>query len=1631
MSPTLRPSYKQQQIMEESFPPAYKPEPSLRQQRRGEIYYKERPQFHKESYNKDKLPNYHQKENPVFADLLSRLKMGEYRQTKLTLQDVLNIGQLTMNDIELRTVEDIPWYFLQNVMSLNVNARNTTLKKSAQSAKTRDSLSRFQCYDDDEETDLSDSIHPLDVLCVLLNCSDHFLQQEIITKMSMCQFAVPLLLPAGDGSNCTFMLWAMRDIVKKWTPRACEDSKSFMEDSLVNIPMPVFSFVRLGTCTSSKSKILNHVLSPDHTNYNIFVNQDMDCGNYPRNVSVGLVEISWFFPGSTGNSETFPEPFAVTNLRGDLEPNFTQFTFLAAISTAVFIFIESFTEKDYKLFTKLRDVNTNYYFIISPNNDKQKKQITGDNLKKLSTTLKVFIIRQSDRNIIKSVRDVQEIISGCTQNKGSWRSLEGMAVVANKYGIKVDEYKEECQNAKNHAFSITKEIKDVAQYKKETMRLQGDLWKEISKEQKEMCRMRNQRHSNSMIYRDKLVKKCSDLTRAQYEQPMPDGIKKFLTVITHLTHLEKCYFIKWMKFNLDSIARKTFLMHKDESNMMHKDKWTKQTKPKQPTLNISENSLGIEHFLREMGQFYEAESTMIKQEQISPNQRQFSHLPEIAADLLLEGFPLELIDGDASNIPLQWITDVLTELDSKTGGRCRMRVITVLGVQSTGKSTLLNTMFGLHFPVASGRCTRGAFMTLIKVKEDVLEDVGCDFILVIDTEGLKAPELASMENSYEHDNELATLVVGLSDITIINMAMENSAEMKDTLQIVVHAFLRMSEVGKKTNCHLVHQNVSDVSAHVKNKAGRSNLLKELNEMTKIAAKMERRNKSMAFSDIIDYNPEKHSWYIPGLWNGVPPMAPVNSGYSESIFKLKHYLFEILSKRHSPIPQNINSFITWMKSLWNAVKYESFIFSFQNILMAAAYDQLSLKYSDLEWSFRKEVHVHLVKYENIIKNQLPEKIQNVASSILENDLKNLLDKEESNMIQQLAQFFKGGSVNVNLVERYKEDFFTYVKSLRRDLEVMASSKCWEAVRIQNGKNEIQNIQDKCQQFIEEEVRKHLENGKTIQNVPSEEELKVEFDKIWINILQKLNVARLQKHRIDNEMLEQLKREMKDRPSMVNEKLKNIKSLKEYEVKSFKITNSHMDGSILKKIFNLILKDNYKKLDYIAHSLIDDCLHYVKGKINTKEDYNELYCQELLTMINRKLDETEVTNLHPTSLFEVDLKLHILAKAAPLFQNMHDEFGINNDPKLLLNQFKPQYFVIFKSRIQRNNSKHRSRSHAKHFCEQCLKPSIIDHIYKNLGKEIVDEILKSADSLRFRTRKHFHFTLLKELLEMNEFEKYLQYITQYENYVKSWISEYIVNKYKHSAGLDNLLSGILSSLSGKIKTVLQDKMVQNSQNVPELLQSFSVELRKHLVLSKNALKVTSFQNTSSTQQFSSDIKNLIDTIEEEIKSSMKSMGVETILSNLILKPQDELFHKLIGCGKRCPFCEVPCDANGTKHYHHSATVHRPRGLSQYMWLESNVLYNSVCSTDVLSNDSFINSDTDGKWHPYKDYRTIYPNWIIQPDRDMSSSNYWKFVFKQFNEQFAEHYNAEPAEIPPEWKIINQKQALCSLQEMYNLK
>ena len=221
------------------------------------------------------------------------------------------------------------------------------------------------------------------------------------------------------------------------------------------------------------------------------------------------------------------------------------------------------------------------------------------------------------------------------------------------------------------------------------------------------------------------------------------------------------YFLKWMNMFLNDISRANLPSLRRQYHML----WTQLqcAKKNQEKSNIqhlksqvddAENQLarapfGLENCFIELGQIYEA---MKGSGKIGRDTKVFvEHLPEIAAKLLMKGSPLELVDRDLLSVPIAWVSAVLSKLGDIIGKK-RLFVLSVLGVQSSGKSTLLNTMFGLQFAASAGRCTRGAQMQLIPV--DGHAELPFDYIVILDTEGLRAPELGQFK--YEHDNELAT-----------------------------------------------------------------------------------------------------------------------------------------------------------------------------------------------------------------------------------------------------------------------------------------------------------------------------------------------------------------------------------------------------------------------------------------------------------------------------------------------------------------------------------------------------------------------------------------------------------------------------------------------------------------------------------------------------------------------------------------------------------------------------------------------------------------------------------------------------------------------------------------------------------
>src|SRR4029434_10915743 len=254
-----------------------------------------------------------------------------------------------------------------------------------------------------DANDVSD-VNPLDLITALFHCSDPFLQQEMVSKMSMCQFAVPLLLPNCDTQQSTLMLWAMRDLVKKFRPHSLAGDRTFVEGRIVEMDVPMVSFVRLGESSLSKSQTLNKLLSNPHQHNDIFVHCDMECGDVPRRISDGLVEVSWYLPCGNTNIDMFTQPVAIANLRGDGTLFKTQMSFLCQTSAAVFIFSDDL-EGDLSTLNN-RESRAELFLVTNSRSETFNMETLRDTCRKHKVKETNVIIRkkQKDAEFVRALR---------------------------------------------------------------------------------------------------------------------------------------------------------------------------------------------------------------------------------------------------------------------------------------------------------------------------------------------------------------------------------------------------------------------------------------------------------------------------------------------------------------------------------------------------------------------------------------------------------------------------------------------------------------------------------------------------------------------------------------------------------------------------------------------------------------------------------------------------------------------------------------------------------------------------------------------------------------------------------------------------------------------------------------------------------------------------------------------------------------------------------------------------------------------------------------------------------------------------------------------------------------------------
>ncbi|XP_056256448.1 interferon-induced very large GTPase 1-like isoform X1 [Seriola aureovittata] len=1589
--------------------------------------------------------------------LLHRLHLQD--KQKLSPADFLKIVPPVKQDHET-SEEDLAHTFLQRLMMLDYRARYIPVRQDSAEVSHSNPVAESETVEIDDsdfdalfsinvDCDQSDQthVHPMDVQMAVFHCSDSFLKQNMMTKLSQCQYALPLLVPDPVTLDVECPLWTFRQIRKTWKITQVKGDSNIVtmkSSPICKAETPMVSFFHLGSLSVSKSQLMNTLINERH---NTFFHRNCPGSTRSRLLMDGVAEIAWYCPAGKPN-DAFTDCTAFCNLHGDALSNEKQRTILTEKSSVNVVLLPTL-EKGDKSWSVISDLlkSPKPLICLITDNDCGAVQIKKGKYK-------MGLKDRSQSDVSKELkRIIRKILSG---SQTSFQ-LETMAEVS---GIRVDEEGTVCQKGKSAAMKTVNLLQgmEVSEIKDKFLPCHGRLWHEWCRIKKELYHLKGNVEKDKSEKEQELMK----IRKEQCDASCSELVKLFIESLSSLPSTDKEYFLKWTQILIDALSTdnltsilqsydkkwsEVLALRKkhDKSDLLKR----KQTVLEQISTKLQSATFGLEHIFREMGQIYEAHESL--QKQTKRSRTDWSKYPDLAAELMISGHPMELMDGDAGHVPLTWISTLLKEVIKRLGDQ-RVFVLSVLGVQSSGKSTMLNAMFGVQFAVSAGRCTKGAFMQLIKVSEEMKRDFKFDYVLVVDTEGLRALELAG-NAALNHDNEMATFVVGLGNMTLINIFGENPAEMQDVLQTVVQAFMRMKKVKLSPSCVFVHQNVTDIAAAQKNMEGKRRLQEKLDQMTQLAAKEEVCD-AECFSDIIAFDVQKDVKYFAQLWEGSPPMAPPNPGYSESIQELKNF---ILSKASQSAGITLSQFKSKIHDLWNALLNENFVFSFKNTLEIKVYRNLEVQYRNWTWALRSNMLT--------IENQLHTRI---ANGDLEKVELSYLSKEMSQTYgeiqKEMSKHFDDDRDKEMLVQ-WRGTFESKIKQFHEELVRGVKRKLDEVIQ---QKKACKKLDDQKTEFENKLLQKSKELAHQLKDkTQDEEELKQQFDSVWRDWVRELTA--------DTKPIEDINLE-EDQSTILHElgfewalidesknsgRYKNISEAGDYShyvtlTKYQELCDERQqpqerekdkrEKGKLRQFVDLVSETGTKVLSYIKgtlqhedqqliRSLIDDVekqsLDIIKNKPVATTGYSPTYLQEVAKNVKEKVKEFESERKFALKKkFTVELLLYVFDRAGTWLSESHEKFKKKNDAHSHLESKRHQYNKIFRSFCKGNSS-------AVVLCELIcgkLKVSTVEAVCNKTAIDLAGEMRCSFPAFnenRLNLEKH----VLKSLAEKEDFSGFITYIRQARKHVESFIKEevekYIFTSHKDKARdiLKKNVEDIKQHVSQALFTATEKVKTQRG-DTDMWLEEFTSSLRDDLTF--DAVCPENFRDINSFEFLKEEIEKGLEPIMKEMNNlSLNKMN------EFRQKPDQILIDQLCKCcWVTCPFCAAVCTNTMEDHSpeKHSVPFHRPSGINGWHYRGTVELEVDFCTTNVASDGKFYPDSHSDKLIPFKQYRTAGPrfaDWRITPDE--SKLTYWKWFVCRFQKQLEDHYELkfqDRGEIPSEWRKYSKEEAIKSLDEMYKL-
>ena len=1372
----------------------------------------------------------------------------------------------------------------------------------------------------------------LDCLTCLLGSVDTIVARDLLLVMSQFPMAFPLIMRniKGEGKY-TLMTPLLRGIAVKWET----GNGKIIEHSLFNDPFKLLVAVRLGQNNIGKSAILNQILAKEHT----FSTRGEPGSRYGKPAMVdGSVEFIWLTQETC--KDTLWKPFIcqhytcdektivlLANLHGDANENKDIIASLSQCFQCKYLaFIMPDCGKDQWTSFQSTIPSRDHVSYIRVDPADYDVTVSSDILTSLIT----------DDATMQNVRScVDEALKGCSvvQHVRSGTNKQGLRVfladgIESELSQNIIDFVSQntCQSTKGYLRL------QVPEYGKENVRL-------------------------SMTVHDVVTQ---FITILQSPEPvMQRAVIHLENEISRLCSAET----QQVRLDLSKLkaALRTAMV---DVNKNPKDIECIRQKVAHTLKVIDSMNLGVEHFFREVGYLYQ-----LQLQHKNPTKNNVLMLPKLVADLFLNGHPIELLDGDSGQIQMLWLNAIFSSIYQRHP-KLRVYVISIIGLQSSGKSTLLNALFACRFAVSIGRCSRGLFMRLLFLDKEVAEKCKVDAVLLIDSEGLGSPEKMSDVEAEKKDRLMATFAMGISNLVIINVLGENMRELTEILQIAVVTMTRLEKADIAPDILMVQHFITDKDSDKLSKS-EDQFCQAIHNAIDLAETKEVQvgvKNAKCLSELYarirngtllqQFHPYK---------DGATANAPASEGYHNDVVSLYERILECC--KTSRTAMEFKKWKTLLESYWDCVKQEDFALRFKNVKEIHDFIDRGQRIAEVKQAVDAAFSAHARKHKARIALELS-------------------DEKSS---QNREDFLKG------LENR--------IKCLPHGCSVAATAKCpvckeacerqkslYEYVQDQPYEIETQTTIDNFIEAVRQSTMRKL--SQSYDAAVMQQGCCVEFDNIITDHL-KRHLSQSVAGRFPDSMRKRIIKEIfddlsntardKDHDVTVRDKIREA-LLYEYralpdiidrfnaEIKSFEnIFAEHQ--SVVQVVYQGVKNfgggnQRTNEIGYLM-STIDSVLRRMLE--DRKADcYEDGMVGELNQKLTDELDKTVQHKLKLTSKQKLDVHVWTMQQFCKRMEVMQAEWDRKNKPSSILNDNKDRYIQIINTRLQ-------------HGFTCAAEGQIIgQHLLKVIRQKAIDaenvEKVRAVEGLVWTTNSEKvrlkYFKCLAEQVAKGQKDEAVKHFQSPTEQIEAWYKKTVDDHRSASFGktFDSTVETEFTSVLRKVENAV------DSAELVSITQEYSAGLE-----SLYYQPSSTFSDSDNPDDFDVMKKEIVDTMKKN-KQDFRHSG------ELFSHPSaDAGVMARLGCTARCFWCSALCwgqrgheaDQGETRKHHSS---HQPSGLASVAYRGSDRLVSRPCH-DVR--------DVDAVWFGKYHRREEGILWKEAKDKHFSD---WKFD-RHYNSRFDE--------------------------------